>query len=70
MTIYGSQHLPPESRNRGTRSGPGHLEASNVNVVSEMVTLIAVQRAYEANQRVIQAHDQALERAVNDIGAV
>jgi len=52
------------------RVAPEHLEASNVNVVSEMVTLIAVQRAYEANQRVIQAHDQALERAVNDIGAV
>lgn len=49
---------------------PEHLEGSNVNVVSEMVTLISVQRAYEASQRVIQAHDQALERAVNDIGAV
>lgn len=49
---------------------PEHLEASNVNVITEMVNLIAVQRAYEASQRVIQAHDQILERAVNDIGAV
>lgn len=48
----------------------GHLERSNVNVVSEMVTMIQVQRAYEASQRVIQAHDQVLERAVNDIAAV
>lgn len=46
-----------------------HLERSNVNVVAEMVKLIQVQRAYEANQRVIQAHDEALGRAVNDIAA-
>lgn len=46
-----------------------HVEQSNVNVVSEMVKMIQVQRAYEANQRVIQAHDEVLGRAVNDISA-
>lgn len=45
------------------------LEISNVNVVAEMVNLIAVQRAYEASQRAVQAHDQTLGRAVNDIAA-
>lgn len=48
----------------------GSLEASNVNVVAEMVKLIQVQRAYEANQRVVQAHDQVLDRAVNEIANV
>lgn len=46
-----------------------HLESSNVNVVAEMVKMIQVQRAYEANQRVLQAHDETLGRAVNDIAS-
>ena len=31
----------------------GYLESSNVEVVNEMIDLIASQRAYEVNQRVI-----------------
>lgn len=46
-----------------------HVEKSNVNVVSEMVKMIQVQRAYETNQRVIQTHDETLGRAVNDIAS-
>lgn len=46
------------------------LERSNVNLVGEMVTMIEVQRAYEANQRVIRAHDETLEKAVNELGVV
>ena len=46
----------------------GALEMSNVNVVSEMVEMINVTRAYESNQKVIQTIDSTLERAVNDIG--
>jgi len=37
----------------------GFLERANVNPVVEMVELIEVNRAYEANQRVIQAHDDS-----------
>lgn len=43
----------------------GYLEASNVNVVSEMVEMITVARDYESNQKIIQAIDSTLERAVN-----
>jgi len=43
-----------------------HLEGANVNVVREMVDLIATQRAYEANQKMIQAQDEALGRLIND----
>ena len=42
----------------------GVLEMSNVNVVSEMVQMINVTRAYEANQKVIQTIDTTLEKAV------
>lgn len=45
----------------------GFLENSNVNVVREMVELIALSRAYEANARMVQIHDETLGRAVNEI---
>jgi flagellar basal-body rod protein FlgG len=40
----------------------GYLEASNVEVVNEMIDLIASQRAYEVNQRVITTADEMLRR--------
>lgn len=46
---------------------PGTLEMANVNVVREMVNLINIQRAYEANQKVVQAFDETLDKAVNEI---
>jgi flagellar basal-body rod protein FlgG len=39
----------------------GYLEASNVNVVQEITSLIQAQRAYELNSKVIQAADQMLQ---------
>ena len=41
-----------------------------MNVVTAMVELIAAYRSYEANQRVIQAYDQTLGKAVNELGRV
>lgn len=38
----------------------GFLETSNVNVVSEITSLISAQRAYELNSRVIQASDEMM----------
>lgn len=48
----------------------GSLEASNVDSAQSMVDLMAAQRAYEANQQVIQYYDRSLDKAVNDIGRV
>lgn len=48
----------------------GMLEASNVQTAKEMVNLISYQRAYETNQKMIQAHDDTLSTAVNDLGKV
>ncbi|MDF2945035.1 MAG: hypothetical protein K0S01_3893 [Herbinix sp.] len=48
----------------------GFTEQSNVNVVSEMVEMISVTRAYEANQKVIQSVDKTLDLAVNSVGRV
>jgi flagellar basal-body rod protein FlgF len=48
----------------------GYLEGSNVNIVREMVTMIACTRAYEANAKTLQAHDAIQEKAVSEVGKV
>jgi flagellar basal-body rod protein FlgG len=40
----------------------GYVEGSNVNVVEELVAMIATQRAYELNSKAIQTTDQMLQR--------
>ena len=46
----------------------GYTEQSNVNVVSEMVDMITITRAYEANQKMIHAMDSMMDKAVNQVG--
>ena len=48
----------------------GCIEQSNVNIIREMVDMITVMRAYEANQKVLQAQDGTLDKAVNEVGVV
>jgi flagellar basal-body rod protein FlgF len=48
----------------------GSVEKSNVNVIKEMVDMITVMRSYEANQKLIQAQDETLDKVVNEVGAV
>lgn len=48
----------------------GFTEQSNVNVIAEMVDMIAITRAYEANQKVIQTVDGTLDLAANSVGKV
>ncbi|MBC8016835.1 MAG: flagellar basal-body rod protein FlgF [Sporomusaceae bacterium] len=58
-----------QNRKSGTAGvRQGFLEMSNVNVISEMVNLISNYRAYEINGKVVQAHDQLLGKAVNEVG--
>lgn len=45
----------------------GMLEASNVNVVEEMVNMIETQRAYEVNSKAISAADQMLKFVNNNL---
>ena len=40
----------------------GSVEGSNVNVVEELVSMIATQRAYEMNSKSIQTSDQMLQK--------
>jgi flagellar basal-body rod protein FlgG len=48
----------------------GFVEASNVDPVIEMVQMIEVNRAYEANQKVIQSEDSMLGVLINQVSRV
>ena len=48
----------------------GYLESSNISVVDEMVSMISIQRQYEANQKLITTFDSSLDKTVNDVGRV
>jgi flagellar basal-body rod protein FlgG len=48
----------------------GFVEGSNVDVVTEMVQMIEVNRAYEANQKVIQTEEAALGTLINQVARV
>ena len=48
----------------------GYLEMSNMSTVTEMVNMIAIQRHYDSNQKVITTYDETLDIAVNQLGKV
>ena len=49
----------------GARVEQGYVEKANVNVVTEMVNMIEVQRQFEAYQKVMQSVD-SLDRQANE----
>ena len=57
--------LRPASATASVRQG--YLEQSNVSIVKEMVSMISVMRAYETNQKMMQAEDDATGKSVNDV---
>lgn len=46
------------------------LERSNVDIGQTMTDMTQAYRQFEANQTVLQAYDQNMQRAVNDIGSI
>ncbi|MDG5787286.1 flagellar hook-basal body protein [Evansella sp. AB-P1] len=48
----------------------GFVERSNVDASQTMTEMMNALRSFEANQRVLQAYDRSLERAVNDVGRI
>ena len=47
-----------------------YLEGSNVDSAKSMTDLLTAYRAFEANQKVLQAYDKSMDKAVNEIGRV
>jgi flagellar basal body rod protein FlgG len=46
----------------------GYLEASNVTPLREMVDLVLISRAYEANQKIINTVDQQMQKTLDALG--
>jgi flagellar basal-body rod protein FlgF len=50
---------------QNARIAPGFVESSNVNIASEMVTLIIAQRSFEANMNALRINDEMTEKVVD-----
>jgi flagellar basal-body rod protein FlgF len=48
----------------------GFIERSNVNTEETMVKMLNAYRGFEANQKVIQAYDRSMDKAVNEVGKI
>ncbi|GIN20327.1 MAG TPA: flagellar hook-basal body protein [Bacillus bacterium] len=48
----------------------GFVEKSNVDMSRSMTDMITAYRTFEANQKVVQAYDRSLDKAVNEVGRV
>ncbi|UOE93894.1 MULTISPECIES: flagellar hook-basal body protein [Bacillaceae] len=48
----------------------GFIERSNVDTAQTMTEMMNTFRTFEANQKVLQAYDRSLEKAVNEIGRI
>lgn len=71
QALGGNNFMPTDASGDATEGLPsdpgygavrqGYVEASNVNVVQEMTSLIEAQRAYEMNSKVVDAADQMMQ---------
>ncbi len=53
-----------------TRLQQGSLEASNVNAIKNLTSMIVAHRSYEAYQKAVSNYDQMMEKSSNAIGDV
>ena len=73
MTKVGSSYFQPKDETvveqpvADAKVRQGYLEKSNVNVVEVMVDMLSSFRIFEAGQKAIQAQDETLDKAVNDL---
>jgi flagellar basal-body rod protein FlgG len=47
----------------------GYLEGSNTSPTAEMASLITAMRLFEANQKVLQVHDERAGRIISELGS-
>ena len=67
--ISKDQNLEPENAQRENfKVLQGFLESSNVSAIEEMIGLIEVSRAHEANQKMIQSFDENIGKAIGALG--
>ncbi|WOV84680.1 flagellar hook-basal body protein [Sporosarcina jeotgali] len=70
--FYAQQDLPNAAGAQGVSYSfkQGFIEQSNVDASRTMTDMMTAYRAFEANQKVLQAYDRSMEKAVSEIGRV
>lgn len=48
----------------------GYLETSNLDMADAVIEMIQISREFEANQKVLQASNETLQKATNEVGKV
>jgi flagellar basal-body rod protein FlgF len=70
--VAGGMFLAQDSAGAETVEKPvlmqGYLENSNVTPLREMVDLVVISRAYEANQKMITTIDQSMQKTLEALG--
>lgn len=56
--------------NGATRLRQNSIELPNLDAIGAMTEMLSILRAYEASQKALQAQDETLGKAVNDVGRV
>lgn len=64
-TVASGEEILLEADEMDSKIVQGYLEASNVQIVDEMVKMITAQRAYEISSKSIQVSDEMLQMANN-----
>lgn len=72
VPVAGGYFLPTQNATPDPVAQPellqGYLESSNVAPLREMVDLVLISRAYEANQKIITTVDQEMEKTLEALG--
>ena len=64
----GAQVISTTAAEANATVNQGYLESSNISVVNEMTSIITIQRNYDTNAKAMQAEDDTLDIAVNQLG--
>lgn len=67
---YEGQNAPVAAAEGEPLVTQGYLEQSNVDMTRIMTDMLRTYRGFESNQKVLQAYDQSMQKAVTEIGRV
>lgn len=56
--------------NEGSTLYQGYLETANIEMADVMVDMLQISREFEATQKVLQASNETLQKATNEVGKV
>ena len=65
-----NNEVKPQAPSKPYLVSQGYLETSNVNLVEEMITMIALGKEFEVNQKIIQTNDELMRREAREVGRV